>query len=119
MPSKLQHYNANRRLAYWAEQIRQCRESGLPVAKWCEAHHISKSNYYRWQQVIFQTAAEQQKDKLVFAELPAAEDKILCAPKSEIVPVVRITGSRLCMEIYPGASPEIIASLCKVLENAP
>jgi transposase-like protein len=36
------------RLNYWAEIIKECRNSGQTVSSWCEEHGINVKSYYYW-----------------------------------------------------------------------
>lgn len=46
MRTKIQSINDNVRLSQWKQIIQNCRESGLPVKRWCDENNISEPSYY-------------------------------------------------------------------------
>lgn len=46
------------RLKQWMEIIKECRESGEPVTKWCKNHNISEPSYYYYLKKIREKACE-------------------------------------------------------------
>lgn len=45
-------------LNQWMDLVRQCRESGLPVRRWCRLNNISEQKYYYWLKKIRTKACE-------------------------------------------------------------
>lgn len=37
----------------WQERIMECRNSGVPVRRWCAERQICPTTYYRWEREIF------------------------------------------------------------------
>jgi hypothetical protein len=40
------------RLAHWADQIRECHNSGMTVRAWCAANNIGEKKYFYWQRRV-------------------------------------------------------------------
>ena len=114
---------AQQNLMEWSRRVADCRSSGLSVTRWCTEHGIKPKTYYTWQKKVFAAMIAQQQAELSdmaprFAELPPLAEEKLPAPaqKSDLVASVRIGGASL--DVYSGASAEIVSALCKVLSHA-
>ena len=115
---------AQRNLMEWSQRAADCRGSGLSVTRWCAEHGIKPKTYYNWQKKVFAAMLAQQQSELSdtvprFAELPLpGDEKQLTAAEKQkdLVASVRIGGASL--DVYSGASPEIVSALCKVLSHA-
>ena len=107
---------ARQNLLEWSRRVADCRSSGQTVTGWCAEHGIKPKTYYNWQRKVFSAMiSEQQMDEPQvperrFAELPAP------AVQNELVATVRIRETSL--DVYSGASAEIVSALCKVLSHA-
>lgn len=99
--------------AKWIEIVREQRNSGLAVRKWCEQHQISTSSFFYWSRVI-------RQDSLVKAGILAVTNQPCFAEvtpeRSErstvqtgICAVLRFRGTE--MEIHNGADPITLDSL--------
>ena len=101
-------------LSEWKQRVAQCRSSGQTVTRWCQEHGIAKKTYYRWEREIVGLAIEQEGEAQPrFAELPAPKRE----PEGSLVAAIQIGETHL--EVYDGASPEVVAALCQVLSHAP
>lgn len=115
---------AQQNLMEWSRRVADCRSSGMSVARWCSEHNVNLKTYYNWQKKVFaamlaQRQAEMSDTSPRFAELlPPADEKQSTAPekKTDLVASVRIGDASL--EVYSGASSEIVSALCKVLSHA-
>ena len=115
---------AQRNLMEWSQRVADCRSSGLSVTRWCAEHSIKPKTYYNWQKKVFAAMLAQQQSELSdtaprFAELPPPTDEkqlITAEKKRDLVASVRIGDASL--EVYSGASAEIVSALCKVLCHA-
>ena len=115
---------AQRNLMEWSQRVADCRGSGLSVTCWCAEHGIKPKTYYNWQKKVFAAMLAQQQSELSdtaprFAELPTPADEAQPTPaekQTELVASVRIGGASL--DVYSGASAEIVSALCKVLSHA-
>ena len=109
---------AQRNLLEWSQRVAECRSSGLSVTRWCAEHGIKQKTYFNWQKKVFAAMIEQQRQQLAepqererrFVEMPAP------AAQNELVATVRIGETSL--EVYRGASVEVVTALCKVLSHA-
>ena len=116
---------AQQNLMEWSRRVADCRSSGMSVTRWCSEHNVKPKTYYNWQKKVFAAMLAQQQEEemseasIRFAELPAPPDETqLTAAKkqTDLVASVRIGDASL--EVYGGASPEIVSALCKVLCHA-
>ena len=115
---------AQRNLMEWSQRVADFRGSGLSVTRWCAEHGIKPKTYYNWQKKVFAAMLAQQQVELSdtvprFAELPPLADEAQPTPaekQTELVASVRIGNAS--MDVYSGASAEIVSALCKVLIHA-
>ena len=115
---------AQRNLMEWSQRVADCRSSGQSVTRWCAEHNVKPKTYYNWQKKVFAAMLVQQQAELSetaprFAELPPpGDEKQLTAAgqHKDLVASVRIGGASL--DVYSGASAEIVSALCKVLSHA-
>ena len=93
------------RLSEWSEQIKHCRESGMPVRAWCEKNGLNaKTYYYRLRKI---------------------RERICDSPTQEIVPVTKAvwSGAVIVIEacgikvsIPEAASAETVAAVVRALK---
>jgi transposase-like protein len=115
---------AQRNLMEWSRRVADCRSSGMSVTRWCTEHNVKRKTYYNWQKKVFAAMLAQQQAELSetaprFAELPPPGDEkqlITAEKQRDLVASVRIGGASL--DVYSGASAEIVSALCKVLCHA-
>ena len=107
---------AQRNLLEWSQRVADCRSSGLSVTRWCSEHDIKPKTYYNWQRKVFAAMIEQrrqmeepQEPERRFAELPAP------AVQNDLIAAVRLGEASL--EVYSGASTEVVTALCRVFGN--
>ena len=108
----------------WSRRVADCRSSGVSVTRWCLEHNVKPKTYYNWQKKVFAAMLAQQQVEMPdasprFAELPALPDEThlaAVAKQTDLVASVRIGDASL--EVYGGASAEIVSVLCKVLCHA-
>lgn len=104
-------------LVGWAERVRECRSSGVPVTVWCEEQGIDRRTYYRWEREVLKAARETrgQTARTEFVQLvPTAQRQQEENTGAKIC--VRV--GRAIVEVYPGADIEQVGALCRVLGNA-
>ena len=115
---------AQQNLMEWSRRVADCRSSGMSVTRWCTEHNVKPKTYYNWQKKVFaamlaQQQAETSDASTRFAELPPPTDEkqpTAAGKQADLVASVRIGDASL--EVYGGASPEIVSALCKVLSHA-
>lgn len=54
----IQSINDDIKTRQWVERIKECRESGLPVRKWCKQNNICEQTYYCWLKKLRKMAIE-------------------------------------------------------------
>ena len=54
----IQSINDDIKTKQWLERIKECRESGLPVRKWCKQNNICEQTYYCWLKKLRKMAIE-------------------------------------------------------------
>ena len=54
----IQSINDDIKTKQWVERIKECRESGLPVRKWCKQNNICEQTYYCWLKKLRKMAIE-------------------------------------------------------------
>ena len=114
---------AQQNLMEWSRLVADCRSSGLSVTRWCAERSIKPKTYYNWQKKVFAAMLAQQAESSDtsprFAELPppTEETQLTAAEKQrDLVASVRI--GDVSLEVYGGASAEIVSALCKVLHHS-
>ena len=115
---------AQQNLMEWSRRVADCRSSGMSVTRWCSEHNVKPKTYYNWQKKVFsamlaQQEAETSDSSSRFAELPPPAEKTLSTAvekQMDLVASVRVGDASL--EVYGGASEEIVSALCKVLCHA-
>jgi hypothetical protein len=109
---------AQRSLMEWSQRVADCRNSGQPVTRWCAEHGINPKTYYNWQKKVFAAMVEQQKRQMETPKETKPRFAELLPPvvQNNLVAAVRI--GEVSLDVYSGASAEVVAALCKVLSNA-
>lgn len=113
------------RLALWTDRIKECRASGLTVAKWCEQKNIGIKNYYYWMRKIkrevFENFPEKPKQNPlalatpghpVFSKLEFNSNKSLNA---EIAITIHLND--ISIDIRSGATEIIIRNTLLALQS--
>ena len=62
MRTKIQCVNDNVRLSQWKQIIQNCRDSGLPVKRWCDENNISEPSYYYYLKKFRELAIKEADD---------------------------------------------------------
>ena len=111
----------------WKERVVACRGSGLSVKDWCEQKGYSRKTYYRWEREVLgliseemakqETALQIQPNSMtpVFEEMPVPVPQMQ-ADTPQVIASVRI--GRSSVEVYQGASADIVAAIFKGLGHA-
>ncbi|MCM1236642.1 MAG: hypothetical protein NC489_41730 [Ruminococcus flavefaciens] len=102
------------RLREWGEKVAECRSSGKPVRRWCEEAGIKVKTYYGWERKVLQAAGERRtagESKPQFAALPEA------GREEERAAAVRVQKGEFSMEIYEGATAELVRIVCEAVKG--
>ena len=118
----IQSTTRQKHLLEWSQRVADCRSSGLSVSHWCKEHDINIKTYYTWQKKVFAAMIEQQRLQVIeadgsgtqFAELPPPAQ----APTRDRDLVASVHMGEVSLDIYEGASPEVVTALCRVLSHA-
>ena len=103
--------------------VQACRSSGQTVRTWCAEHQVSEKQYYYWQRLVRQAAAEQlpaQQSGAAFVEVPAAGQNTF-RQRNNAEPggaSLVLHCGKFQLDIYPGASVEQLRVVLQVLDNA-
>ena len=106
----------------WSQWVADCRSSGLSASRWCMEHDFKPKTYYTWQKKVFAAMIEQQK--LQMMETTGNETKFIELPSPELGAtrgrdlVASVHVGEMSLDVYEGASPEIVTALCRVLSHA-
>ena len=111
----------------WKERVLACRSSGMSVKAWCQQEGYSSKTYYRWEREVLGLASEQlsrtetslqiQPNSMtpVFEEMSVPVAQIQ-ADTPQIIASVRV--GRSSVEVYQGASADIVAAIFKGIGHA-
>ena len=115
----IQSTTKQQHLLEWSQRVAECRSSGLSVSHWCAEHDINPKTYYSWQKKVFAAMIEQQKFQMTgseirFAELTPPAPK----PAQDRALVASVRMGEASLDVYDGASPELINALCRALSHA-
>ena len=110
----IQSVKAQHSLMEWSQRVADCRNSGQPVTRWCAEHNINPKTYYNWQKRVFAAMVEQQKLQMEAPQETKPRFAELLPPvvQNNLVATVRV--GEVSLDVYSGASAEVVAALCKV-----
>ncbi len=111
----------------WKERVLACRSSGMSVKDWCQQEGYSSKTYYRWEREVLGLAGRQlsrtetmlhiQPNSMtpVFEEIHAPAAQVQTGTP-QIIASVRMGASTI--EVYQGASADIVAAIFKGVGHA-
>lgn len=115
----------SRDLQEWERLVADCSNSGMKVSEWCASQGITPSMFYKKRQQVLLTNAQQPEcdtqqpgrdtEQPVFAQLPAVMPETVQADKYNIIATLQIGDAHL--DVYSGASGEIVTAICQVLAH--
>ena len=114
----IQSAKAQRSLMEWSQRVADCRNSGQPVTRWCAEHNINPKTYYNWQKKVFAAMVKQQTLQLEAPQEAKPRFAELLPPVIQNNLVAKVRVGEVSLDVYSGASAEVVAALCKVLSNA-
>ncbi len=97
----------------WIELIKQQKESGLSVRKWCQENRVSAAQYYYWLKIVRQDSLIKAGTLAItgqsqFAEIKSNEISFQPSPQTACA-VIRSNGQEI--EIINGADPETLRTI--------
>ena len=126
MDTRLAAVSANQRLMEWAELVAECRRSEISCKEWCRQHGISERRYYYWQKRVFDRAILQREAAAAsvsandhapqFVELPTPQEQPCMQQISETL-AASIRIGRASVNLYAGADPKLVQTICQVLKS--
>jgi len=114
----IQSTKAQRSLMEWSRRVADCRNSGQPVTRWCAERGINPKTYYNWQKKVFAVMVEQQQLQLEASQESKPRFAELLPPVVQNNLVATVRAGEVTLDVYSGASAEVVTALCKVLSNA-
>lgn len=114
----------NIRLQNWANDIRDCQNSDLTVAQWCEQHGIGiKNYYYRMKKVREAYLREHPVPKALTVDSGHTEPRFteLLPPPADIIPDAKpavISAGHIRIEISENISDAFLRKIIQVLADA-
>ena len=108
---------AQHSLMEWSQRVANCRSSGQTVTRWCAEHNINTKTYYNWHKKVFAAIIEQQE--LQLEAPPEAKPRFaeLQPPVIQNNFVASVRVGEVLLDVYSGASAEVVTALCKGLSN--
>lgn len=111
------------KLNSWADSIREQQSSSLSVSKWCELHHISKTQFYYWKRQLADQFVESQLPEIVPISVPVPDmscttfksftkDTNISEPS-----VLKITIGDISIDINNSTSIDLLAQVIKVVRH--
>ena len=111
MSQSLQKFNTQNQLAQWSRMVEECRNSGMPVRKWCEAHSVPVSTYYTRQRRVFQAVTASAEPQ--FVELNGPESKSECHAV-----IARVRTAAFEVSLYAGADIAMAREILEAMYHA-
>lgn len=111
------------RLKEWAEMVHDCqnRPIGMSVGEWCEAHSITKANYYYRMTEVRKACLEQAAIQMPEQSIVPITDTLLTkvqAPKAvstESTIDIRLNG--ICITVNEHTSMELLEKVIRVISH--
>ena len=73
---KLTRVSHEYRISLWTDRIKECRQSGLTVIKWCEQNNIGIKTYYYWMRKIKREVFENLSEGITQNPLVLEDSKL-------------------------------------------
>ena len=101
------------RMAQWQSIIKECKESGMMVAEFCEDRNISWHAYYYWLRKIREYITQPQTAETEFVQLPLSTE--VSAPTNPGTITIHIGG--VAVEVEGNVSRVSLKNVLKVLQE--
>lgn len=109
MGTELQNMNGQNKAAEWAARIAECRNSGIPVNRWCKENGICEQTFYKWQRKLFAIAKTQQESQ--FAEVTP-----ISAARVGSQTAVTIREGSITVDIHAGADRTTVETVLRIMK---
>ena len=101
------------RMAQWQSIIKECKESGMTVAEFCEDRNISWHANYYWLRKIREYITQPQTTETEFVQLPSPME--MSAPANPGTITIHIGGA--AVEVEGNVSRVSLKNVLKVLQE--
>ena len=101
------------RMAQWQIIIKECKESGMSVTKFCEDRNISCHAYYYWLRKIREYIAQPQPAETEFVQLPPPVEVPAIAHPGTIT----IHVGRMSVEVEGNVNKTSLKTVLNVLQE--
>ena len=101
------------RMAQWQSIIKECKESGMTVAEFCEDRNISWHAYYYWLRKIREYITHPQTTETEFVQLPSPVE--VSAPTNPGTITIHIGG--VAVEVEGNVNRASLKNVLKVLQE--
>ena len=101
------------RMAQWQSIIKECKESGMTVAEFCEDRNISWHAYYYWLRKIREYITQPQTTENEFVQLPSPTE--VAAPTNPGTITIHIGG--VAVEVEGNVNRASLKNVLKVLQE--
>ncbi|WP_295916220.1 hypothetical protein [uncultured Anaerovibrio sp.] len=101
------------RMAQWQSIIKECKESGMAVAEFCEDRNISWHAYYYWLRKIKDYITQPQSSETEFVQLPSPVE--VPSPANPGTITIRIGG--VAVEVEGHVNRASLKNVLKVLQE--
>ena len=107
----------------WAERIARWADSGLSATAFCDAEHITKSNFFRWKRRLAgttptTTAHRPRATKIRPAKTAIVPVRVTPAP-AHVHPIELALPSGTVLRLPADVRPELIVAILRGLEQRP
>ena len=109
------------RLGHWSGIMRDRKESGMSIRRWCRENGVSEKTYYYWQRKLRENVCEklEQETRTSASLVPAAPTfaQVQLAEATPLAGQIRIRLGETEVEIEGNASPEVVERVLRVLRS--
>jgi len=113
------HVARQYRLQQWADSIRECQSSALPVSVWCKQNQITESTYYYRLRVVREAMLlSEGKQEIVaipntLAESPTAQEVTVVAMGE-----LQISIGNRTVHVNAATPPSLLKMVLEVIDHA-
>lgn len=110
--NEIQTVKSELRINRWMTIIKKCRESGMPVNRWCKENNINQATYYKYlkkiREGIIQERQIEIKSEPTFIPVKIENE---VADDNQII----ITKGAIKIELSPNSNIDTVVNMIKVL----
>ncbi len=122
---EIQEAKHRAKLCEWQQMVYECRNSGIPVTRWCKEHQLSVKTYYYRQRQVWKAATAKVNDMAEefkqTPRFPAFAEVRLPQPqpihRTSEPPAITVRRGKLVCEIHNGADPELLRQVLHLVDE--